>query len=134
MLTRSEYDNGVVEFETRFLIACTACKRFELRGALPNPLDLEPERSPVAKRLRATCKWRAPLPCAFERRSGMVKLTHAQALAADLCGTSPIMRLMGDDGEAVMASRLPQRDMVSVIDITHLAMKAFQDLGDGTEG
>ena len=130
MLTRADYERGVAEFETRFIIACEYCKRWELRGALPNVIDLDPETSPVAARLRASCKWKAPLPCRFVRRSGIVELTHAQALDAGLCASTQLLRLQGDDGQVVMASRLPDRGpTIAVVSITEMAKQAFEELG-----
>ena len=129
MLTKADYERGVAEFQTRFIIACESCKRWELRGALPNPLDIDPERSPVAKRLRSSCKWKAPLPCKFIQRSGVVELTHAQALDAGLCASAPLLRLQGDDGQVVMASRLPDRGpTIAVVSIAEQAKQAFEEL------
>jgi len=84
-LTKAEYEAGVAEFQTRFVVACKACHREEVRSPLLHVGDLDAERSPPAKRLRATCKGKSPRPCKFQLGAKVIELTHAQAIDLELC-------------------------------------------------
>lgn len=130
-LTKAEYLRGVVEHETRFVVRCTRCERSETRGALPNVLDLDPDTSPPAKRMRSTCRARAPLPCTFTIKPEVVALTHAQALDAGRCASTPLVRLQGDDGEVAMASRLNlPATLVELVAINEMAQRAYEALAE----
>lgn len=130
-LTKGEYAAGVAEHQTRFVVVCQVCKREEVRGALPNPMDLDAECSPSAKRLRASCKGNAPLPCRFAHQARLVALSHAQALDAGLCMPAPVLRLQGDDGDIVFATKLNRApSQVEAAAIAEMARRAFEALGE----
>jgi hypothetical protein len=131
-LTKGEYAAGVSEHQTRFVVGCRVCKREEMRGALPNPLDIDAERSPSAKRLRASCKGNAPLPCRFTHQGRVVALSHAQALDAGLCMSAPVLRLQGDDGDIVFATKLNRpATQAEAVALAEMAQRAFDALGEG---
>ena len=128
-LTRSEYLRGVAEHQTRFAVECLVCHRREVRSALPNPLDLIPDASPPAKRMRATCRSNAPLPCRFSHTAQLVALDHAQALDAGLCNTVELVHWQDREGETRVAVKLVRQPApVQLLAITELAQRAFEAL------
>lgn len=133
MLKRRDFEAGVSEYQTRFAIQCTYCKRHELRGALPSMLDLDADVSPTASRLRASCKVLGVAPCQFVRRAGVQKLDHAGAVSAGLVDAAPILRLRGDDGEAMYAVKLDMRARLEAASIPELAKMAFETLGESAD-
>ena len=83
-LTRGEFEAGVREWETRFVVRCGWCMKFEVRGPLPNAMDFDVGRSPPAKRMREKCRELFPRPCRFTCGAELLELDHAAALGAGL--------------------------------------------------
>ena len=129
MLTRSDFEAGVREWQTRFFVRCAVCAREEMRGALPALSDTNPNLSAAAKRMRTSCSGEWPAPCRFEQEARLVKLEYTDALRLDLVAPAPLLRLRGDDGEAMFAVKLDRRPTIrEIAALGEMAEKAFEAL------